>query len=121
MSAREAARLTRAMAALLESEAEALRSGALDRIAPLLAEKERLAARLAAAPPEARPDGAAADRLRQAAEHNAMLLQATLEGLRSGVARIGALAGASTNLQTYDGTGRRTALAAPRPASERRA
>ena len=121
MSARETDRLSRAMAALLEREADALRRGAFDRLAPLLVEKERLAERLAAAPSAARPDGPAAVRLRAAAARNDVMLQAAIDGMRRGAERIGALADVSRNLQTYDDTGRRRRLGAQRPSSERRA
>lgn len=121
MHGRDPTRLTRAMADLLDREAEALRSGAFDRIPRLVAEKERLAERLAAVPVASRPDGPGAERLREAAARNATLLQAAMEGLRSGIERVGALAAEPQGLQTYDGTGRRSALAPRKPVSERRA
>jgi flagellar biosynthesis/type III secretory pathway chaperone len=121
MRAAEGTRLARAMAGLLEREAAALREGRFEQIAPLLAEKERLAQRLAAAPAEARPGGDEAERLRTAAARNGQLLQALLEGLRDGITRLGALAAPPATLQTYDGAGRRTTLAPQTPAAERRA
>ncbi len=103
---------------LLEAERAALLAGRLDRLAPLLAEKERLAGILGRAA-AGRPDRLA--RLARLAERNQALIEAALGGLRSAAARVSACRGGAGQLDTYDAQGARQILAPGGPRVERRA
>lgn len=93
--------------ALLEAERAALLAGRLDRLAPLLAEKERLA-RLLGRRPEGTPDRLA--RLARIAARNQTLIEAALGGLRRAAARAAACRGCAGQLHTYDAQGARRSL-----------
>ncbi|PKP85058.1 MAG: flagellar biosynthesis protein FlgN [Alphaproteobacteria bacterium HGW-Alphaproteobacteria-2] len=103
--------------ALLEDERAALLAGRLDRLAPLLAEKERLADLLGKAP-AGRPDRLA--RLARLAARNQALIEAALGGLRRAAARAAACRGGVRQLDTYDAQGARQSFAFGRTRLERR-
>lgn len=103
--------------ALLEEERAALLAGRLDRLVPLLAEKERLAGRLG------KTAGVSADRLGRLARlaaRNQALVEAALTGLGRAAARVAACRGGAGRLDTYDVRGVRQSLAPDQKRLERR-
>ena len=94
-----------ALDSLLELERQALLEARLDRLAPLLAEKERLIDRLSLL-------DAATDlsRLRGKAERNQHLMDNAMRGIRSVATRLGTLRRLRRSLETYDKAGRRTTI-----------
>lgn len=114
----------KALEALLEREADALRRAAFGPLEDIATEKARLAAALRDALPEVEEQGRLIEtlrRLRFAATRNAGLLSAMRDGLRAATDRLQALSKPAAALQTYDGTGQRRRIAAAPPAAERRA
>lgn len=104
-----------AMHDVLDRERAAILSGRFDTLERLVPEKERLADRLA----RKGADHPELDRLRARAERNARLLEAMRNGLNDARAQLNALRGTTQDLQTYDATGRKTNLGAPRPTDRR--
>lgn len=93
--------------ALLEEERQAVLAGALDDIAGLAEEKERLIGALNAAAPDRQK---ALRGLHDKVARNQTLLDATLAGLRKVTARLAAVREVRRSLETYDENGRKSTI-----------
>ncbi|MHA6347674.1 flagellar protein FlgN [Roseivivax sp. CAU 1761] len=100
-----------ALGALLDRERDALLDGDFDTIERLAAERERLVAALAAAPPA---EAGALAPLQARLRRNRDLFEQALAGLRSVGDRLAALRRLREGAETYDDGGARQTLAAPR-------
>ncbi|WP_116597636.1 flagellar biosynthesis protein FlgN [Primorskyibacter marinus] len=89
---------------LLNAEREALLSGDLDQIGRMVSQKETLVADLSGA------DVSDISRLQQKLARNQILLDRALLGIRSVANRLGSLRRIRRSLETYDQTGRKSAL-----------
>ena len=92
--------------ALVDEEREVLMAGDLQRLAPLLAEKQALIDQLNAT------DAAAAglDALKAKVARNQAMLDGAMQGIRAVTARMSALRKIRQSLETYDETGRRRTI-----------
>lgn len=90
---------------LLDAEREALLSGDLDQIGRMVSQKETLVAGLNGA------DISDITRLQQKLTRNQILLDRALLGIRSVANRLGSLRRIRRSLETYDQSGRKSALA----------
>ena len=104
---------------LLMQERDSLLSGALDNIAPLMAEKTVLISQLRRDLPE---DAERVQRLHATMLRNQALFDQTLAGLRNAAERVGNMQQLRRSMEIYDATGRRATIDMP-PAQrvERRA
>lgn len=109
----------RRLEAVLTDEAEAIRRADFSRLDHLIADKTRLAEQILRARP--RPGAEGLNRLHRLAERNAVLLQASLQGLRAAQARISALSERRTDMRTYDAAGTTQSVSGAAPSLERRA
>lgn len=109
----------RRLEAVLTDEAEAIRHADFSRLDDLISDKTLLADQLLRVRP--RPGADRLDRLHRLAERNAVLLQASLQGLRAAQARISALSERRTDMRTYDATGAAQTVPGAVPSLERRA
>lgn len=94
---------------LLERERGAVLDGRFDLLERMSAEKERLVQTVArnGAPP------AALERLRAGTKRNGQLLEAMQAGIAAAQARLKSMRGRGETLQTYDASGRKSAMASP--------
>lgn len=106
----------RDLAGLLERERKAILRGDFDTLRKLVPEKERLIM-LASLD---RPDGECLMKLRKAAAYNHTLLEAAANGIRSVANGLGATGTPSSDLETYDQSGRRSACSKKAGTVERR-
>ncbi len=107
----------RALHALLERERKALRTGALDQLAPLTDEKTRLMTRLQ----RDRYTRPTLDRLRDQVVRNSRLLEAVRRGAAAAQAQIDEIRNGGPPLDTYDSHGQRNCLNRGASRLERRA
>lgn len=109
----------RRLESVLTTEAEAIRRADFSRLDQIIADKTRLAEQLLRTRP--RPGADALSRVQRQAEHNGVLLQASLQGLSAAQARITALSDRCTDMRTYDATGDAQRVSGTAPSLERRA
>ena len=95
---------------LLDEERAALLNGDFDAVSNLGTRKERLFEKMAQADLGSIPK---LDDLRSKTARNQLLMEAALQGIRSVAERMSALRRVRDTLETYDGQGRKTAIANP--------
>lgn len=95
--------IIRALDSLLDRERAAILAGALDALAPLMAEKSALIDALATAS----PGTAALDGVRAKARRNHDLIESALDGIRAVAQRLAAMRRLRASMDTYDSAGQR--------------
>ncbi len=92
-----------ALDGLLDRERKAVLAGALDTLAPLMAEKSALIDALAALGPV----GITMDGVRAKARRNQDLIESAMEGIRSVAQRLATIRRLRASMDTYDSAGQR--------------
>ncbi|MFZ5963523.1 flagellar protein FlgN [Thalassococcus sp. BH17M4-6] len=110
MDEMDTATLLDALSDLVTEERSALLDGRLDALSDLLDRKEALITALAAQDP---PDRAELEALQTSMQRNGVLFDQALEGIRNVSKRLGALRQLRKSVDTYDASGRRTAISDP--------